>query len=133
MNVSNTFWMPQEVSFIMICWASWPLTMSRKKHSIIRHELQIICWSGKTKHSADNYSTIKNESEHIAFKKFLDILHHDLFENKKAFTMSSLLDQFFSLLPEGLSTKYSTVKLQTRLQNHYGDIIVIESDKVNQI
>jgi hypothetical protein len=30
---------------------------------------------------------IKNESEHdIAFKKFLDILHHDLFENKKAFT-----------------------------------------------
>jgi hypothetical protein len=42
----------------------------------------------KKEHSADNYSTIKNESEHdIAFKKFLDILHHDLFENKKAFTM----------------------------------------------
>jgi hypothetical protein len=42
----------------------------------------------------DNYSTIKNESEHdIAFKKFLDILHRDLSENKKAFTMSSLLDQ----------------------------------------
>jgi hypothetical protein len=35
-------------------------------------------------HSADNYSTIKNESEHdIAFKKFLDILHHDLFETRK--------------------------------------------------
>jgi hypothetical protein len=44
----------------------------------------------KKEHSADNYSTIKNESEHdIAFKTFLDILHHDLFENKKAFTMSS--------------------------------------------
>ena len=49
----------------------------------------------KKEHSADNYFTIKNESEHdIAFKKFLDILHHDLFENKKAFTMSSLLDKF---------------------------------------
>jgi hypothetical protein len=50
--------------------------------------------SATGEHSADNYSTIKNESEHdIAFKKFLDILHHDLFENKKAFTMSSLLDK----------------------------------------
>jgi hypothetical protein len=44
-------------------------------------------------------STSKNESEHdIAFKKFLDILHRDLFENKKAFTMSSLLDQCCSML-----------------------------------
>jgi hypothetical protein len=43
--------------------------------------------------------------------------------------MSSLLDKFCSLLPEGLSTKYSTAKLQTRLQNHYGDAIVIESQK----
>jgi hypothetical protein len=85
----------------------------------------------KKEHSADNYSTIKkNESEHdIAFKKFLDILHHDLFENKKVFIMSSLLDKLCSLLPEGLSTKYSTAKLQTRLQNHYGDTIVIESQK----
>jgi hypothetical protein len=71
----------------------------------------------KKEHSADNYSTIKNESEHdIAFKFFLDILHHDLSENKKALTMSSLLDKFCSWLPEGLSTKYSTAKLQTRLQ-----------------
>jgi hypothetical protein len=76
----------------------------------------------KKDHSADNYSTIKNESEHdIAFKKFLDILHHDFFENKKAFTMSFLLKKFCSLLPEGLSTKYSTAKLQTML--------VIESQK----
>ena len=75
----------------------------------------------KKEHSADNYSTIKNESEHdIAFKKFLD---------KKAFTMSSLLDKLCSLLPEALSTKYYTAKLQTRLQNHYGDTIVIESQK----
>ena len=43
--------------------------------------------------------------------------------------MSSLLDKFCSLLPEGLSTKYYTAKLQTRLQNHYGDTIVIESQK----
>ena len=56
-------------------------------------------------------------------------MHHDLFENKKAFTMSSLLDKLCSLLPEGLSTKYSTAKLQTRLQNHYGDTSVIESQK----
>ena len=39
--------------------------------------------------------------------------------------MSSLLDKF----PEDLSTKYSTAKLQTRLQNHYGITIVIESQK----
>ena len=100
--------------------------MSRKKRSIITNYL--LKW--KKEHSADNYSTIKNESEHdIAFKKCLDILHHDLFENKKAFTMSSLLDKLCSLLPEGLSTKYSTAKLQTRLQNHYGDTSVIESQK----
>jgi hypothetical protein len=37
--------------------------------------------------------------------------------------MSSLLEQFCSLLPEVLSTKYSTAKLQTRLQKHYGDTI----------
>ena len=84
----------------------------------------------KKEHSADNYSTIKNESEHdIIFKQFFDILHHDLFENKKAFTMFSLLDTFCSLLPESLPTKYSTDKLQTRLQKHYGDTIVIESQK----
>jgi hypothetical protein len=63
------------------------------------------------------------------FRKFLDILHHDLFENKKAFPMSSLLDKCCSLFPEGLSTKYYTAKLQTRLQNHYDDTIVIESQK----
>jgi hypothetical protein len=39
------------------------------------------------------------------------------------------LDKFCSLLPVGLSTKYSTAKLQTRLQNHYGDTIVIERQK----
>jgi hypothetical protein len=43
--------------------------------------------------------------------------------------MYSLFDKLCSLLPEGLSTKYSTAKLQTRLQNHYGDTIVIESQK----
>jgi hypothetical protein len=47
----------------------------------------------------------------------------------EAFTMSSLLDKFCSFLPEDLSTKYSTAKLQTRLQNHYGITIVIESQK----
>jgi hypothetical protein len=51
-------------------------------------------------------------------------------DRQKAFTMSSLLDKFCSWLPEGLSTKYYTAKLQTRLQNHYGDPIVIESQKV---
>jgi hypothetical protein len=58
-------------------------------------------------------------------KYFIDLL----FENKKAFTMFSLLDTFCSLLPESLPTKYSTDKLQTRLQKHYGDTIVIESQK----
>jgi hypothetical protein len=57
----------------------------------------------KKEHTADNYSTIKNESEHvIALKIFLDILPHDRFENKKAFTMSSLLDKLYSLLPEDI-------------------------------
>ena len=104
--------------------------MSRKKRSIIRHALHDDLLKWKKEHSADDYSTIKNESEHdIAFKKLFDILHNDLLENKKAFTMSSLLDKFCSLLPEVLSTKYSTAKLQTRLQKHYGDTIVIESQK----
>jgi hypothetical protein len=41
------------------------------------------------------------------------------------------------LLPEGLSTKYYTAKLQTRLQNHYGDTIAskkishLKNDKVH--
>jgi hypothetical protein len=74
----------------------------------------------KKDHSADNYSTIKNESEHdIALKKFLDILHHDLFENKKAFTMSSLLDKCCSLLSEGLSrSRGSTNHNETYLLRH---------------
>ena len=79
----------------------------------------------KKDHSADNYSTIKNESElDIAFQKLLDILHHDLFENKKAFTMSSLLDKLYSLLPEGLSTKWYcqiTDKASKSLRRYYCD------------
>ena len=105
----------------MICWASWPLTMSRKKRGIIRYALQIICWRGR-----------KNIELIITLQLKMSrnmILHHDLFGNKKAFTMSSLLDKLCSLLPEGLSTKYYTAKLQTRFQNHYGDTIVIESKK----
>jgi hypothetical protein len=62
----------------------------------------------KKEHSVDKYSTIKNESEHdIAFQKVLDILPHDLFENKKAFTMSSLLDKLCSLLPENLRSAFN--------------------------
>ena len=79
----------------------------------------------KKEHTADNYSTIKNESEHaIALNKFLDILHHDRFENKKAFTMSSLLDKLYSLLPEGLSTKLYcqfTDKASKSLRRYYCD------------
>jgi hypothetical protein len=87
--------------------------LSNKEDIVNAFLFSLLKW--KKEHTADNYSTIKNESEHtIALNKFLDILHHDRFENKKAFTMSSLLDKCCSLLPKGLSTKYYTAKLQTR-------------------
>ena len=75
----------------------------------------------------DNYSTIKNESEHdIAFKKFLDILHHDLSENKKAFTMSSLLvRQIVFLASRGFIDKVFycqiTDKASKSLRRYYCD------------
>ena len=84
----------------------------------------------KKGHSADNYSTIKNESEHdIEIKKFLDILHHDLFENKQAFTMSSLLEKNVFLASRGFIDKVFYCQITDKLQNHYGDTIVIESQK----
>jgi hypothetical protein len=80
----------------------------------------------KKDHSADNYSTIKNESEHdIAFKKFLDILYHDLCENKKAFTMSSLVRQMLFLASRGFIDKVFycqiTDKASKSLRRYYCD------------
>jgi hypothetical protein len=53
---------------------------------------------------------IKNESGHdIALKKLFDILHHDLSENKKAFTMSSL--RFFLDIVNGQEAQKIIIKL----------------------
>jgi hypothetical protein len=77
---------------------------------------------GKKEHRADNYSTIKNESEHdIAFNKFL--------RHFAPWTFWEQESAYYVFLVKKIILKYSTAKLQTRLQNHYGDNIVIESQK----
>ena len=93
----------------------------------------------KKEHSADNYSTIKNESEHdIAFKKFLDILHHDLFENKKTFTIYVFLVRQILFL----ASRWFIDKLSILLPNYRQGFNIITAillwskikrDKVNQI
>ena len=134
---TDTFLMPQEVSLIMICWASWPLMMSRKKRGIIRHALQIICWSGKKNIVLIITLQLKWVWTWYCIQKILKIFCTMTFlRTKKAFTMSCLLDKFCSLLPEGLSTKYYTAKLQTRGFKIITAILLwskVKRDKVNQI
>ena len=56
---------------------------------------------------------VEKESEHAsAFQQFIDSIRDDLFVNKKAFSMSILLDKFCSFLPPNIASKYTTSKLQ---------------------
>ena len=62
------------------------------------------------------------------FDQLITEFHKDLTENGKAFYISSLLERFKSLLSDDVSSEnYRSSKLQRRLQNHYKDEIIIQS------
>jgi hypothetical protein len=70
---------------------------------------------------------VEKESEHAsAFQQFIDSLRDDLFVNKKAFSMSFLLDKFCSFLPPNIDT---TSKLQQKLLNYFGNTIIVEKQR----
>jgi hypothetical protein len=49
---------------------------------------------------------VEKESEHAsAFQQFIDSIRDDLFVNKKAFSMSILLDKFCTFLPPKIAAK----------------------------
>ena len=73
---------------------------------------------------------VEKESEHAsAFQQFIDSLRDDLFVNKKAFSMSFLLDKFCSFLPPNIASKYTTSKLQQKLLNYFGNAIIVEKQR----
>ena len=73
---------------------------------------------------------VEKESEHAgAFQQFIDSLRDDLFVNKKAFSMSFLLDKFCSFLPPNIASKYTTSKLQQKLPNYFGNAIIVENQR----
>jgi hypothetical protein len=73
---------------------------------------------------------VEKESEHAsAFQQFIDSIRDDLFVNKKAFSMSILLDKFCSFLPPNIASKYTTSKLQQKLLNYFGNAIIVEKQR----
>jgi hypothetical protein len=76
-------------------------------------------------------STRFKESAHAsAFRQFIDSIRDDIFDNKKAFSMSFLLDKFCSFLPPpNIASKYTTSKLQQRLLNYFGNAIIVEKQR----
>ena len=73
---------------------------------------------------------VEKESEHAsAFQLFIDSIRDDLFVNKKAFSMSFLLDKFCSFLPPNIASKYTTSELQQKLPNYFGNAIIVEKQR----
>ena len=73
---------------------------------------------------------VEKESEHAsAFQQFIDSIRDDLFVNKKAFSMSFLLDKFCFFLPPNIASKYATSKLQQKLLNYFGNAIIVEKQR----
>ena len=67
---------------------------------------------------------------HLAFDQLTTEIHKDLTENGKAFYISSLLERLKALLPDDVSSEnYKDSKLQIRLQNHYKDEIITQSQR----
>ena len=64
-----------------------------------------------------------------AFERLLLSIDNDLIVHKKAFLMSYLLEMFCSFLPQDSPIKYTSAKLQRRLEKHYGDSIVIQTQQ----
>ena len=61
-----------------------------------------------------------------AFDELITEIHKDLTENGKA----SLLERFKALLPDDVSSEnYRSSKLQRRLQNHYKDEFITQSQR----
>jgi hypothetical protein len=86
--------------------------------STYKNERNIIAFHSKC--DSDLYS--------VAFHQLIAEIHVELIENKKAFTMSSLLDRFRDLLPDEVDDQaYRSKNLQDRLISHYGDEIIIQS------
>ena len=80
---------------------------------------------------------VKQESEvndnsssdiEAAFSQLVNDISEDLLKSKKAFLLS-LLDMMFSYLPEHVPKDLTTRKLQRKLESHYGESIVIQSQQ----
>jgi hypothetical protein len=73
---------------------------------------------------------VEKESEHAsAFQQFIDSIRDDLFVNKKAVSMSILLDKLCSFLQPNIASKYTTSKLQQKLLNYFGNAIIVEKQR----
>ena len=81
---------------------------------------------------------VKQESEvndnsssdiEAAFSQLVNDISEDLLKSKKAFLLSSLLDKMFSYIPEHVPKDLTTRKLQRKLESHYGESIVIQSQQ----
>ena len=65
-----------------------------------------------------------------AFYCLTEEIDNDLFIHGKAISLKSLLSRYKCLLGENIDTSsYRTEKLQTRLKEHYGDRVVIQSQR----
>ena len=113
----------------MICWASWPLTMSRKKRSIIRHALQIICWSGKKNIVLIITLQLKMSRAWYCIKK---ILRHfapwPFWEQESAYSVF-LVRQILFLASRGFIDKVLYCQITDKASKSLRDTIVIESQK----
>ncbi|CAG2194971.1 unnamed protein product [Mytilus edulis] len=61
-----------------------------------------------------------------AFTSFVESISEELFVHKMVFSLSYLLSKYKSFLPEDVSSKYTSYRLQLRLKNHFQEHIVID-------
>ena len=65
---------------------------------------------------SDDPNSYVNSDYEAAFTKLVNDINNNLMINKKAFLMSSLLEKFFSYLPENVPKHFTTRKLQRKLR-----------------
>ncbi|CAC5392795.1 unnamed protein product [Mytilus coruscus] len=61
-----------------------------------------------------------------AFTSFVESISEELFVHKMVFSLSYLLSKYKSFLPEDVSSKYTSYRLQLRLKNHFREHIVVD-------
>ncbi|CAC5392868.1 unnamed protein product [Mytilus coruscus] len=61
-----------------------------------------------------------------AFASFVESISEELFVHKMVFSLSYLLSKYKSFLPEDVSSKYTSYRLQLRLKNHFREHIVVD-------